>query len=187
MPHINLLPVKAARKRDSAKNELFAVIGLIAATMLGLYFWNSSISGDVEELERKLRQVKTEIAGLKQDVGKVQDFRKKEKKIQDKLKAIGTLLSNKTGPAIMMDALANILTNDSKRVWFTSMETGKGRLKLEGGAMEHEDISDFQIAMTRNPIFKNVQLLSVKSVSQDNARFLKWVLVCGTNYAAGKG
>ena len=57
MPRINLLPVKAARRRDTAKNELYVVLALLVAVLIGLYGWYGMTGADISEMEQRLAQL----------------------------------------------------------------------------------------------------------------------------------
>jgi len=185
MPRINLLPVKAARRRDTARHEMFAMIGLVLMCMVGLYFWYFSLDNEVEELRSRIGRLNAEIAGLEKDVGKVKDFEAKEGKIRSKLVAIAQLKANKVGPSKMLNVLATILTEETKRVWLTKFSSSSNNLTLTGGAMEHEDISEFQLALERSPLFRNVKLRRVSRGQQEQIEYLSWELRCTTHFGSG--
>jgi type IV pilus assembly protein PilN len=146
MLRINLLPIKAAKKGESARQELLAVMGGAIALVAGLYLWNSMVTSDKDETTGKIAIVKKEIAQLKQDVVKVEDFKKKAAALESKIKAIRGLQTRRIGPAKMLDDLATIMTEERK-VWLTELTDSDGNMTLKGAAMEEENISDFQLAL----------------------------------------
>lgn len=185
MIRINLLPVKAAHRHDTAKNELLAMAGGIAVVLVILFFWNSSLEAQIQEAQQRIKTVAKEIEQLKQDVVRVEDFKKKAEVLSAKLKAIETLKAKKVGPAKMLDDLAKILT-DEKKVWLTRLSESAGFLTLEGAAMEHENISDFQLAMEkRSKFFSDVTLAFVQSTKEGGIDYLTWKITCKTTYTAG--
>ena len=93
-------------------------------------------------------------------------------------------MASKTGPARMLSEIATIVTNEAKRVWLTKLkQKGGNELVLSGGAMDHEDISEFQLALERREMFANVQL---KKITTQNKKgtvpYLTWELVCKTSF-----
>ena len=65
-------------------------------------------------------------------------------------------------------------------------EAHGGTLTLEGGAMEHENISDFQLALERRAgRFRNTRLEYVRGAKSGNLVFLEWRIVCQVDYAGG--
>jgi type IV pilus assembly protein PilN len=182
MPRINLLPVKQARKRDTAKNELLLVVCTILLVLFGLYSWYGHNEDQITWLEDRLKRVETDISSLDLDVAKVKDFKAKQQTIEKKLEVIDKLIAQKIGPALMLDELATILTRDAKKVWITSLGESEGKLKLAGGAMSHEDISEFQLALERGKYFDKVTLGSVRAKKDGDITYLEWELSCSTSY-----
>ena len=194
MPRINLLPIKAARRLDSARNELLVVVALVLTTVVGLVAWYFSVEAEVTEAEQNLTQVQAEIERLGKEVEKVESLRGKEKKAQTKIGVIDQLIAAKTGPVRVLDELATILTHESKRVWLVKLNYRDGVLEMQGGAMDHEDISEFQLALERRGMFSNVRLGKISTAGDDRGpkgpkdikvKHLRWQLSCNATYKAG--
>jgi len=185
MPKINLLPVKQARKRVGAKNEMFVLLGIQALVVVGIVAWHTSMESEVTSLQEKMQTVDSELQRLNLDVAKLQDFKSKEDTIQKKLQVINQLMVQKTGPAKMLDELATILTNDAKHVWLTALQENAGNMRLLGGGMEHEDISEFELALERSKYFHDVKLTEVKVVKDADTSYLGWSITCVVRYGAG--
>ena len=63
--------------------------------------------------------------------------------------------------------------------------TGPETMTLTGGAMEHEDISHFQTALSLNSkFFKHVELGGVKTAQEDNIRILEWHITFIPDYSS---
>ena len=64
-------------------------------------------------------------------------------------------------------------------------DTGPEKMTLVGGAMEHEDISHFQTALSLNSkFFKQVELGGVKTAEEDNIRILEWHITFIPDYSS---
>lgn len=185
MPRINLLPVKAARRVGNARNELITFAVLIVATVLGLYYWYALVQHDISDVEAQIEETKGEIAKIDKTLVQVEEFKKKSATLERKLDVIETLKKQKVGPAKMLSDLADIFTKQ-KKVWLTNMHEENGKLTIQGGAMEHENISEFQLALEQqSKYFRNVTLTLVSSTRDGAATYLTWTITCQANYAAG--
>lgn len=185
MIRINLLPIKAAQKRVGAKNELLAMAVALLATVAGLYIWHLVTTVHISSLEERVADVKGQIADLKRDVVRIEQFKSQMKVLEQKIDVIKQLESQRVGPARMLDDLAGILT-EQKKVWLTQMEEKGGVLTIEGGAMEHENVSDFQLALQRrSTLFRNIKLQLVTQAKEGSVTFLRWKLTCTASYSAG--
>ena len=185
MLRINLLPIKAARKHDTAKQELLIVVGGSIVLLAALYFYHGAKADDVATLQTRITTVKKEIHQLKQDVVRVEEFKNKANTLEKKIKVIRDLRNKRIGPARMLDEIAEIMTEQEK-VWLTKLVEKEGTLTLEGGAMEHENISDFQLALERRAkLVSGVQLTVVTASRAKSKGYLTWKMVCNTSYRAG--
>ncbi len=185
MMRINLLPVRAARRQVSARQELLLLSGALAIVLAGLFaFWTVE-TAKVSDMQERVDKISAEMEFVKKDVAKVQDFKAKAELLERKLKVIDELKKKKVGPAKMLYDLAVILT-DQRKVSLTRLEEKDGMLTLEGTAMEEENISEFQLALgTRSKIFTEVKLNLVSAQKQGGVNVLTWKLTCRANYAAG--
>lgn len=184
MIKINLLPVKAARKHGSAKQEL-ALAGIgIFVVVLGLYAWHLSTTSKINDMNERIQSVNQEIARLKQDVVRVEEFKQKNQTLESKIKVIEDLQKSRIGPAKLMDDVATIL-NTQEKVWLKKFTEADGSLVMEGSAMEHENISEFQLALERDSkLIKDVKLVNVTTVPGKGTKVLDWKITCKVDYRA---
>jgi type IV pilus assembly protein PilN len=185
MMRINLLPVRAARRQVSARQEMLILGGTLLVIIAGLGAWWTVDIAKISDIEDDVNAIRIEMEAVKKDVVRVQDFKTKAELLERKLKVIEELKQKKVGPAKMLDDLASILT-DERKVWLTKLEEKSGVLTLEGGAMEEQNISEFQIALAkRSKIFTEVRLSVVNAQKRNGVNYLEWKITCKANYAAG--
>lgn len=186
---INLLPIRAAKRQSSAKQELFISAGLVFLTLIGVYLWSGSLDSEIADVQADVNRLNTDLAGLKKDRARVQEFDKKNKVLIGKRNAIRKLQAQRSGPAKLLDDLARVLTQENK-VWLTELKEKNGKMVLKGGAMENVNISDFQLALRNNsPFFKGLEkpeaLQKVERTETGGISHLKWEIQCIADYSAG--
>lgn len=184
MPRINLLPTKQAQHSENARKELFLIIVSLFLLFMGLYSWNGSITQDINLLKNKISLIEEKLFSLKKEVSRVEDFKVKSEKLEKKDTIIEKLKKQKFGPAKMFNDLANILTQTEK-IWLTSIKENEERLVFEGGAMDHEDISKFQISLAQDSnFFTLVHLDNIQTKFSDKIRYLQWKITCIPDFSA---
>jgi len=184
MMRINLLPVKSAYKHTAIKNELAIVALGLAVVCVGLFFWHTNTESQINDVRNRIRLVQTEIDDLKLNVVRVEDFKKKAELLEQKINIIQNLKRSKVGPARLLDDLAVILSEE-KKVWLLRLEENNGAMTLEGGAMEHENISEFQLALEqRSKYFRDVKLNLVHSTNKGGTTIVEWKITCRADYGA---
>lgn len=185
MPHINLLPNKRARLQDTARNELLAFGISFAVLCAGIQSWHALTVHTTHDLTEKIASIQQDLSTLAEEVKRVEQIKSQNAVLERKLAVIDTLKKRKTGPARLLDELAMILSHN-ERIWLTAIEESDGTMIIEGSAIEHSDLSEFQMALEQNAtFFTGVTLTKVNAHSGDGARYLDWKIVCKANYAAG--
>lgn len=185
MMRINLLPVRAARRQVSARQELLILTGTLTFIVAALFVWWTIEAAKTSEMRDRVASIRREMESVKKEVARVQEFKTKAELLERKLEVIDQLKLKKVGPARMLDDLATILTEERK-VWLTKLEEKDGTLVIEGGAMEEENVSDFQMALTRrSKLFKEVRLNLISAQKKTGVGFLEWKMTLKTNYVAG--
>ena len=184
MPRINLLPIKAAKRNESAKRELMAILAAFLILLAGLYAWDDSMEQEIDQVRARIDRVRSKITSLTKDVSRVEEFKAKSETLEKKAQIIEKLKRQKVGPAKMLDDLATIITQE-KRVWLTGITEKTNGLTMAGGAMEHEDISEFQIALEkRSNFFTRIKLDEIRTRTVDNIRHLEWQITCVPDFSA---
>ena len=91
MIRINLLPVKAAQKKEMLKGQLMVVALVLivsAAVCAAGYVY---VTGEVETRQRQIDNKKAEIARLAKVIKEVKDFEKRQKDLRAKLDVLEKL------------------------------------------------------------------------------------------------
>ncbi len=184
MPRINLLPIKAAKRNESAKRELFAMGCAFLALIAGLWAWDDSTEQEIGQIRSQINRVQSKIKNLSDDVSRVEEFKAKSETLEKKAQIIEKLKRQKIGPAKMLNDLATIVTQE-KRIWLTGISEKDDALVLAGGAMEHEDISEFQIGLeNRSNFFTQIKLDEISTKKSDRIKYLEWKITCVPDFSA---
>src|SRR5947209_6041232 len=140
MIRINLLPVRAAKKREFGRQQLvlFALIIVIGA--IGNWFWYSRVDNELTALDQNISRTRTEVAQLEKTIGEVKSIKEDKKALEDKLKILDTLKKGRTGPVKVMDELATIIP---QKVWIKDYAEAGGAVTMLGEAASYEDLSAF--------------------------------------------
>jgi type IV pilus assembly protein PilN len=152
MIKVNLLPVRAARKKETFMNQIYIGI-LVIIISLGVVGWRAySMQERIKGLEREISQKKKELAELKDIEKEVEEFKAKNKVLQDKVSVITSL---EEGRDWFIQVIDHISQSIPEEVWVTSLSMGGrgGRgataviysapVKLDGGAYRKDDIGYF--------------------------------------------
>jgi len=144
MIRINLLPIRAARKREYIKQQLILGVVMLMATIVGLFIWYSGMNSSIAQEKAKIAKTRNEIEKIKKTIGQVDKYKALEADLNRKLEIIESLIRGKTGPVEVMDRLSLIIP---KQVWLTSWEEKGGLVIFQGEALSNKHIAEFITAL----------------------------------------
>jgi type IV pilus assembly protein PilN len=181
MIRINLLPFRAARKKENIRKQvvIFFLSIFLVISLLGYFviFYTSKVNA----LKDRDKQLKTELATLEKVEKEIKQMEKEIKEIEDKLNVIKELDAKKTGPVHLLDGIAMAIPRD--KLWLVSLSESGKSLILKGVAMDNETVALFMNNLEKIKFIASVELESTKSrdVAKYNLRVSDFILSCRTS------
>lgn len=180
MIKINLLPFRAAKKRENIKRQV-TVYGLVVVLLLaamGFFFFQ--LGSELAQLQDQQRKLKQELDGYQKTLARIAELEKKSKEIKTKLDVIKDLENKKTGPILLLDEIAMAVPKD--KLWLTSLSETGGVLKLTGTAMDNETVALFMTNLEKAPHITSVELQSARlqNLPQYRLNVADFTLECKT-------
>lgn len=180
MIRINLLPVRAEKKRESLRQQAIlaaAVLALLGAGILGVHV---TLGSDITDLEQSIAKRKAEISRLQKDIGKVAEYKKKKRDLEEKISVISGLEARQRGPSQILHELAVIIP---EKMWLESAKDNGGSLSLEGVAIDNQTIAQFMTKLEASPWFEAVRLEVTRQVSRGSASLKSFSIKANVVYA----
>jgi len=181
MIRINLLPVRAKKKRNTSIYQIVAMGAVLMVSLVGALTVHAVYANRVEEREVKIAENEQEIKRLQKIIGEVNELEKQSKRLKDQLAVIDKLEKGKRGPVRVLDEMSASIP---KRVWITSFREAGGVLSITGSAMDNADISEFMRAMQKSPYFADITLKFSSAGIRDGVTVFDFEVGCKVNYAA---
>jgi type IV pilus assembly protein PilN len=139
MIRINLLPVRAVKKREMGRQ----VVGVLAFALLlamgGNYYWFSLRQEVFDTNQNSINSTRARIGELDKVIGEVKNINTRKAEVEKKLAVLDELRRGRSGPVRMLDALASSLP---KKAWIRSFMEERGTVKLNGAAVSHDDVAE---------------------------------------------
>ena len=175
---INLLPVRAAKKREFGRQQLVLFVLLLVLAGIGNFFVYNRFESELRSLDKQIVTTRAEIAQLEKTIGEVKSIKEDKKALEDKLKILDTLKKGRTGPVKVLDELATIIP---QKVWIVDFNEQGGAVAMNGAASSYEDLSNFSKKLKASTHFGNI---TIKTARQRADGTVDWVITCNTNYSA---
>ena len=144
MIRINLLPVRAVKKREMGRQILVLGAGVLVLALVLNGAWYLDRNSTSNRNQEKIAATKGRIAELEKVIGEVNNINKRKREVEEKLKVLDELRRGRSGPVRMLDALS---TATPKKVWLKDFDEKQNLVKLEGTAVSHDDVAEFMRAL----------------------------------------
>ena len=211
MIKINLLPVKAAKRREQGQRQLLIGVVVFSATLVGLIVFHGTQVARINQIREHNQQVSKDIAKLKSEIGDYDVIKAQRDELIRQRDAIKRLQANRGGPTYMMRELSDILTPgkgptfnkeqyeeaikrdpnagfnpnwDTRRAWLMSYVETNHNVKIKGGAKSDEDVAEFLKRMKVSAFFSDVywQQTNPASDTKLNVSYVTFDVTCRVNY-----
>jgi type IV pilus assembly protein PilN len=180
MIRINLLPFRAARKRENIRRQISVYIGIVILTLLVIGFLSIQKINQVSNKKAEEESLQKEIVSYQKELNEIKTLEKKIKEVNIKLDVIKELEKGKTGPVLLLADVADSVPKG--KLWLRSYSEKKGSLSLAGTAMDNETVALFMSNLEKTQQITTVDLESAeqRDIAQYGLKVSDFVLKCGT-------
>ncbi len=180
MIKVNLLPVRATKKKETAKQQLvlFAVC-LVAVLVLAAAAYSMELV-KIKSAKADIEKSNKEIQRLKSVIGEIDNVKKLQDEVKKKLDVLNRLRQEKTGPAIRLAKLSDATPD---KLWLTKYSEGGGSVSISGVAVNEELIADFLRNLQATNEFVNVELQVSEQVEMGGMKAKKFDIACALKSA----
>ena len=182
MIRINLLPFRAARKKENIRRQVSIYVLSVAFLFIVMIYFFLQLNSTLNGLKEEEQKLQAELKTYEETIKRIAELEKKIKEIRAKLDVIKELEKNKTGPVRLLDEIAMAVPKD--KLWLTSLKESGGMLTLTGTAMDNETVALFMINLEQSEHVSAVDLQStrLRNLPQYKLNVSDFVLEC-TTYA----
>lgn len=178
MIRINLLPIRAARKKENIRWQMSVFFLMILFGFVVMAYMAVSLTRSISNMNTKIEQAEKELKDLEILSKKVREIKDKLKKLQAKMDVIQMLEVNRTRSVRILDSLTGLVLAD--RMWLTNLTEKKGAVNMKGMAMDNKTIADFMKRLEGSPFFDAVNLVTSKQVQKTKTagKFKEFTITC---------
>jgi len=156
MIKINLLPVRAAKKKETAVQQItiFCIcLVVVLVVIAGMYIYKR---GQIDKTKADISTTNNKINELKAKIGKLEELKNLKEQVKKKLDVLAQLRKNKTGPAQRLATISDITPD---QLWLTAYSENGDAIKLAGMAVSEELIAKFMLNLQGSNDYTGVELI----------------------------
>ncbi|PLY03586.1 MAG: fimbrial protein [Desulfuromonas sp.] len=175
MIRINLLPVRAAQKKERLRSQIVILILSLILTMTACGAVYFSLSVKVSNVEDEIKNKQDEIVRLKKAIGQVGRFKKLQEELRGKLDVLDELKEKRTGPVRLLDELSNAIPD---KVWIGSFSETNGKVSISGTGLNEENVAQFLQNIEASPYYKGVELNVIQKKTEAGRKVESFSITC---------
>lgn len=160
MPRINLLPWRAAERKERQKN--FAIAALVAVVLGGLIMWlvNTGIQGRIDYQNARNQRLQQEIATLDEQIKEIRNLRVRKERLLARMAAIDDLQQARPEVVFLFDQVLKIMPEG---VYLTEFTQNGRSLLFRGVAESSTRVSALMRNIAASPTLADPRLQVVQS------------------------
>lgn len=156
MIKINLLPLRASKKKETIRQQVSVlVLSVVGILVVGLSVYGLLL-GRISTAKTEITNAEAELAALKAKIGAIDNIKKLQADVKKKLDVLNQLRRGKSGPASRLAALSDSLP---PKLWLTKYAENGKSVSVNGVAMSEDLIAIFMKSLQASGAFSNVELV----------------------------
>ena len=181
MIRINLLPFRAARKKENIRRQVSIFMLSLVFLLIIFFYYNFSLSNKVDSLNTNIKNTKTELAKYNKINDEIAQIKKKLNNLKKKMAVMKTLEANRFEPTRLLDVMTQVVV--PKRMWFTNLESRGDTVNIRGIALDNKTVADFMVRLEDCGLFKQVDLKTLKRTNTNtrSAKLKSFAISCKKN------
>ncbi len=161
MIQINLLPMRAERRREFIRKQLsiLALSLLLSLTVMGWTYYQ--LQKRYNRVRHQLRTTRQQIKKLEPVIKKIEEYKQQKEEVRRKITVIIDLDRHRPMPVIILDDLNR---QRPDKLWFTTLNEAGNQLTITGVAIDNETVVAFLNNLNRHSrLLKKADLTLLRS------------------------
>ncbi len=175
MIRINLLPVRAAQKKERLRAQLsILTLSMLAVSIVcGAEYFR--MMSKIDSKKAEISSVETQIRQLQKKIGEVSRYKKLQADLKKKLEILQVLKDGRSGPVHLLDELNHALPD---KLWLTSFSASGGDVTIAGIAVDENVVATFMEKLGASSYYGDVELRGISQLVMNNVKLQKFTLNC---------
>jgi len=156
MIRINLLPFRAARKKENIRQQVSIYLLSLIFIGIAVVYYNSVLNNKITDLTKEIKDTKVKVAKYNKINAEIATIKKNLSILTKKTNVIKSLETNRRAQVNLLDSMTKLII--PRRMWFTSFQVKNNGMKVAGIALDDKTVADFMTNLTESKLYTGVRL-----------------------------
>ncbi len=184
MIKINLLPFRAARRKENVRRQVSVFFLLVIFSIVVLVYYTGHLKSKIEKIEHQNDAIAKEITQYKKKSDRVDQIKGQLAILEKKVDIINDLKKQRKKPLKILDSMTQLVV--AERMWLRSLNINSTTVSITGIAFDNKTVADFMENLGNSPLFGDIDLKNLKMTSVNNLQMKSFELTCKRTDTGGK-
>jgi type IV pilus assembly protein PilN len=166
MIRINLLPFRAARKKENVRRQISIFCLSLILTVILAFIYNFMLGKQIDGLEKKINDTKKQLVEYNKINQEISEIKKKLAVLNQKIEVIKSLDLNRKEPVQVLQSTSELIVQN--RMWLTKFNINESSINLSGIAVDNQTVADYMTRIDNSEYYESVKLSSIKKADIKN-------------------
>jgi type IV pilus assembly protein PilN len=176
MIRINLLPFRAARKKENVRRQVSIFLLSLVFLAVAMAWLTIYMNHRIKTLTSRLETAKVELAKYETINKEIEEIKKQLAILEKRTELINNLEKNRVEAVKILDQMTEVIVRN--RMWFTSLSASDPFVTVDGVAMDNKTISDFMARLEATKMYKSVELKFSKQTTMGKVNLKSFEIIC---------
>lgn len=176
MIRINLLPFRAARKKENIRRQVSMFLLFFILCNITLFYFHISLSSKVKNRMEDVDEIQAELNKKQKDVKAVNEIKKELSILQKKMDVMEKLDLNRKMPVRLLESMTDLII--PKRMWFKTLDEKGKTVTINGIALDNKTVADFMTNLEESLFFSSVNLKNLVSTTINKLKLKQFNITC---------
>jgi type IV pilus assembly protein PilN len=194
MIRINLLPFRAARKKENIRRQVSIVLLSLFFVVLVMIYYNITLKNKIEALDADVKSTKKQIAKVEKQAKEVDRIKREFDKLKKKIEVIKNLETTRKSSVHLLDNMTKMVVEKTsiseldksegkdikpeKRLWFTNFSAKGNNINIRGIALDNKTVADFMTRLEISGMYRDVNLRTLKQQKVNKLKLKSFEITC---------
>lgn len=159
MIRINLLPFRAARKKENIRRQVSVFILSLVLVVIVASWLNFFFASKIDSLEKKISETKAQVEKYNKINKEIADIKKKLDILNKKIEVIKSLDLTRKAPVELLTDMSKLIVD--KQMWLTGIDEKAGNVRVAGIALDNPTVAEYMTRLESSKDYINVKLVSI--------------------------
>ncbi|GAB6909912.1 Fimbrial assembly family protein [Desulfosarcina cetonica] len=159
MIRINLLPFRAARKKENVRRQLSVFLLSFFLVVIVAGWFSHYLSAKVNALNATIKETRAKVEKYNKINKEIEEIKRKLDILNKKIEVIRSLDLTRKAPVALLSDMSQLVVD--KQMWLTHIQDRANNVQVTGIALDNPTVAEYMTRIEASDRYTHVKLISI--------------------------